>query len=387
MLYASTLVSMDIPKSTNSISENFTDFAWTPRGTRIITGSETRKSLNIYDDKLKLVASAETTAPVEKITCSAAQRALAVGLRDGTIEFFSFNEESLVPTKSIASPQKQIHELSWIGNSIYLLAYFKDPKPHLPGKDTYYGDSSTLRIFDSKQGSLVKEFSVPNHILKCKVAPSGKHVALIADLHNRRVSALSLNEKNVRQAFQLYSLTDTLEAEPILEEPYIFENGVMALAWSPDSAHIALLFDNGDLKIFDALGNIFRSCSLEECKLVACDIDWSRVNNCLGLPATRDTVQIHAPSQLDEKAVEIIALADYVNKTHPKKPLIADKVAWSPSEAKLAITCFDLGDGAVSSKKYLIVANALARPKKQSKNIYQNRSILTKSAPAGSSKE
>ena len=134
--------------------------------------------------------------------------------------------------------------------------------------------------------------------------------------------------------------------------PYLCENSIMALAWSPDSTQIALLFDNGHLTIFDIHGKTIKECSLKECKLVACDIDWSKVTNCLGVPATHSAVKLHEAENSDTTAVEEITLEDYITKIHPRKPLIADKVAWSSSTAKLAITFCDIGDGADSSKKY-----------------------------------
>lgn len=254
IISTSTLLAMEQRSLPRPVSGDITDIAWTPRGSRVAVALKTKKSVQIFGDELNLETMFNTGAPVRKLVSSSAQHALAAGLSNGTLEIFSCHENAVELTATISTKYKEIHELCWIGDSAYILVYFKDREPHVAGTNTFYRNASTLRIFDSRTGTFVKEFTLPNHVLKIDIAPSGKTVAIVTDLHNRREPALSLEEKGILQELQLYSLSDTLEAKPLMQTPYNLESSISCLTWSPDSANVAALLDNGDLQIFDLHG-------------------------------------------------------------------------------------------------------------------------------------
>ncbi len=360
------------------ISGDISDFAWTPEGTHLLIGYKSKKELHIYKNyngALSHESTFKTVAPVVKIAFSAAQNSLAVGLNNGMVEFFSVNETGISSedSKRILPQHKELHELSWIGDSPYVLVYRKDREPNEPGIDTHYAHMSVLRIFDSRNGELAQEFTLPHHVLKIEIAPSGRLVAIVMDSHNRKTHSLSLEEQASRQQLHLFSLSENLNAQQVLQTPYLFEGTISGLAWSPDSTYLAALLDTGELSYFTSEGRIEHEYSLPQCKRITGSISWSPIHSCISIPATLDTVQIFSRAQ--SEPIENISLADYVLKSDPQKPLYATKLAWSPSEDALAILCVDMGYGSASSQKKLIVVPTKIPALKKIKR--SNESIAT----------
>ncbi len=353
------------------VSGDLSAIAW--QGNKVLVGSKTKKSLSIYEPKnnrLDLQATLRTSSPVVKIATSPAQNAIALGLKNGLIEIYSCKDGAFEDSQHISTTKREIHELRWIGDSAALLVYFKDREPDIAGTDTHYAHTSVLHVFDTTQGSLIKEFTLPHHILHVEPAPSGTSVAIVTDLHNRREDPLCLDEKIVRQELQLYSLNTTLSTEAVMPHPYKPESSIRALSWSPDSAMVAALLDDGSLLLFNPQGALTRQLLLANCQRFTGKIDWSSVTNHLAIPASLDTVEIYAPSE-SEDIIETIILEDYLTKVDPQKPLFATRTLWSPHTAELLILCHDLGDGACSSHKKLIKVKIADRKKKQRKLVGQ----------------
>lgn len=339
-------------QKTPYVEGDITDFVWTPRGTHLIIAKKTEKGARVYSRSLEQIGFLATAQPIIKLACSRAQERLLVGLKTGVLEIFALND--LRSSVSLDIPKRMVHEIAWIGNSPYFLAYLKNPEPHEPGQNTHYPSQSALGIYDACHGTLVKECIIPDHVLKVAPAPSGGVAALVTDTRNSRNPALSLEEPAIQQALQLFSVSQSLDIQPILKEPLIFVDAIKALTWSPDSSFLAVLFESGLLVMIDAQGTILGEYPLEACQRITGTISWSSIGNLLALPATVEAVHLYDPAKPAEPK-DIILLDQYIQRTHARKPLLANKIAWSTTSKDLAMLIVDLGQGAASSLSKLIV--------------------------------
>ncbi len=335
---------------------------WAPCGTKVIVAdaSDCLKVYAIEGGKYKPFKKIPTVKPATKIVSSRSQNAFAVAQYNGLIEIFDGTTFEASPIL-ITLPGRNVQALSWIEGTKYLVAYTTDYEPLQQGKDYHYPNKTVLYVCDTTTGELVRKFDIAQHVVDCKVAPSGKFLTLVKNLNNWKEDAFSFEtrhraERYSLEIYELNGLTTRVVAQ------WEFDCSVAAHTWSPDSDKIAVLLSNGTICIYLAGRGLFKQWHSEDNKQTSCTIDWSSITGYLSVPTKKSSVVLYDVEQGDGP-VETIPLSRFTG--NESKYLLPFHVTSSPISSLLAI----VGRNTLESLKDTKLFLELIEKKKNRKRI------------------
>ena len=226
---------------------------WTPNGQKLLVFFYCSPSISVYDTSsgglvLKNILTMETDV-THIVRSSSEVDTIAVGLSDGKLCFLNGRDLTILDD-SFPCNAKKIRSLDWVGSLNTLLAYSKDYKPVEQDFDNHSADESILQLIDMK-APVDKNYHIPEHITQMKTAPSGGHVAIIKDHINKKENLLKPINASDEAHYSLDIYRFHPKEGPSLVGSVKFKSPVKSIGWSHDSARLAVVLDNGELKIFD----------------------------------------------------------------------------------------------------------------------------------------
>lgn len=345
------------------IKEGIECVEWASCGTKVIVAdaSDCLKVYAIEGEQYRPFKTIPTIKPATKIASSRSKKAFAVAQYNGLIEIFDGTTFEASPIL-IKLPGRNVQALSWIEGTKYLVAYTKDYEPVEQGKDYHYPNKTVLYVCDTTTGELVRKFDIEQHVVDCKVAPSGKYLTLVNDLLNRKEDAFSFETRHraERYSLEVYELNGL---SPKHVTQLVFDCKIAAHTWSPDSDKVAVLLSSGHIKIYALGKGLLKEWYSEDNKQTECTIDWSSITGYLTVPTKKSSV-VHYDVQQGDEPVETIPLSRFTEKV--SKHLLAFHVTSSPISPLLAIVGRNT---LVSLKNTLLFLAPLEKKERKKKRI------------------